>query len=126
MQYQSLSEMVPKACFHLPHPQYRNSGPCTNADSVMRKLLTDADNAPIGIIHGVCVSGTRITFYRYNREQNLISPQSNIVHFDFDLVDDDGAACLLEVAEDIKDMCRELGGDDDLNVVHLRVRTMCL
>lgn len=111
--------MKPVFIFLILPAQDPNSAACINADSVMRKLLTDADNAPIAIIHGVCVSGTRFTFYNYNREQDLILPQTTKVHFEFNLEDDDGgAAHLLEVAEDIKDMCRALGGNDDLNVVN--------
>jgi hypothetical protein len=117
-----LSSMKPVFIFLiLPASQYHNiTTACTNADSAMRKLLTDANNAPIPIIHGVCVSGTRIAFYQYNREQDLILPLATQVNVDFDLVDDDGGvAHLLEVAENIKNMCRELGGNDDLNVVNL-------
>jgi hypothetical protein len=110
----------------LPASQYRNSDVCIEADKNMRRLLSDADVPDdIDVLHGICVSGTRIAFYSYDREQQIISPplsrqitRPSRVHFDFNLMDDDGATRLLEVVEEIKDMCREVVGDlnvDDLD-----------
>jgi len=52
-----------------------------------------------------CVSGTRVTFYRYERDKGLFMPESGQVHFDLDLKEENGAARVLEVAEDVKRMC---------------------
>jgi hypothetical protein len=97
---------------NIPAFQYRNSATCTEADNVMRRLLSEADT-PIGVLHGLCVSGTRIAFY---------SQQRKCVTFDFNLMDEDGAARPLEVVKEIKGMCRKLVGD--LNVLDLEV-PMC-
>lgn len=75
----------------LPESQYSNPVTCTEADSTMRRLLTEADT-PLRMMHGVCVSGTRIAFYCYGREQQTILPISQgQMRFDLDLAAEGGA-----------------------------------
>jgi hypothetical protein len=80
------------------------------ADGMMKKLLVGADVLDIKKVHGVCVSGTRVAFYSYDREQQVITPDHGYVFLDQDLRVVDGAAGMVEVAEDVKRMCRELIG----------------
>ena len=94
----------------LAEPSWNDSVALKEAEDRMRKLLTEADAPAIPTIHGVCVSGTRVTFYRYEWDKGLFMPESGQVHFDLDLKEENGAARVLEVAEDIKRMCRALIG----------------
>ena len=51
-------------------------------------------------------------FYSYNRQLEVFTPESRLdgEFFDFDLTEDAGAARMLKVIEDVKEMCRELLG----------------
>ena len=84
-----------------------NSEESVAIDVLMQKLLMEADALEIQAIHGLCVWETKVAFYRYNREQGVVTPD---VHFDLDLKDKDGAALVIEVAEDVKRMCQGLVG----------------
>jgi hypothetical protein len=79
------------------------------AAKTMKQLLTEVEALDIPTIHGICASGTRAAFYRYDRKQAVITPDSEKVYFDMDLTSEDGATHLLKVTEDAKRMCRELG-----------------
>jgi hypothetical protein len=79
------------------------------AAKMMKQFLMEVDALHIQTIHGICASGTRAAFYRYDRKEVVVTPDSETVHFDFDLASEDGAAHLLKVAEDAKRMCREIG-----------------
>jgi hypothetical protein len=83
------------------------SAPVANT---MKKLLMEVDPLDIPTIHGICVSGTRVAFYCYDRQQAVVTPDSEHIRFDLDLKNEDGASRLLEVVEDAKRMCRELMG----------------
>jgi hypothetical protein len=80
------------------------------AEDTMKTLLMEADGLEIQTIHGLCVSGTRSALYRYDREQGVVTLDWGHVHFDLDLRGEDGASGVLEVAEDVKRMCRGLVG----------------
>ena len=45
----------------------------------------------------------------YDREQGVVTPNRGHVHFDLDLKEEDGAAGVIEVAEDVKRMCKLVG-----------------
>jgi hypothetical protein len=83
------------------------SAPVANT---LKKMLMEVNPLDIPTIHGMVVSGTRVAFYRYDRQQAVVTPDSELIHFDFDLKNEDGVAHLLEVVEDAKRMCRGLMG----------------
>jgi hypothetical protein len=89
-----------------------NNTSATSKDAEVRmlKLLKEADgHRSINVMHGVCVCGTQAAFYRYDRGQKMVSPRpQGHVNFNFDLAKEDGAIFYLEVAEDVKRMCREI------------------
>jgi hypothetical protein len=72
----------------------------------MKTLLTEADTLDIPTIHGICVRGTRVAFYGYEREQGLgvVTGPEGLG----DLREEEGAGGVVEVAEDVKRMCRGL------------------
>jgi hypothetical protein len=80
------------------------------AEITMKKLLMRPNALEIQTIHGICASGTRVSFYRYDRGQGVVTPDCGRVHFDLDLKGEDGAAGMLEVVEDVKRMCRGFVG----------------
>ena len=71
-----------------------------DTEDMLRKLLGEAET-PIETIHGAIVCGTRITFYHYDRQEGVFSPESP----DVDLTKEDGAVRMLEVVGDVRDMC---------------------
>ncbi len=75
----------------------------------MQKLLMEAKALEIKTIHGLCVWETKVAFYHYDREQGVVLPNRGHVHFDLDLKKEDGAAGVIEVAEDVKRMCKSVG-----------------
>ena len=77
-------------------------------DGEMRMLLMEANTPNIQTIHGLCVWETRVAFYCYHREQGVVTPNKGHVHFDLDLKEEDGAAAVIEVAKDVKRMCKAL------------------
>jgi len=76
----------------------------------MLKLLKEASKRGIKVMHGVCVCESQASFYQYDRERQLFSPEPRgQVSFDLrqDLKTEDGADGFLKVADDVKQMCRE-------------------
>ena len=90
-----------------------SSATSKDVEVTMLKLLKEADrHESINVLHGVCLSGTRASFYQYDREQKMISPRPRgHANFALDLAQEDGAVHYVEVAEDIKRMCREIISD---------------
>jgi len=80
-----------------------------SVEEVMQKLLMEAKALEIQTIHGLCVWETKVAFYRYDREQGVVTPNRGHVHFDLDLKEEDGAAGVIAVAEDVKRMCKLVG-----------------
>ena len=79
-----------------------------NAEATMLKLLKEASGRGLNVMHGVCVCETQAAFYRYDRERQIVLPKpQGEVHFDLDLATETGAVRFAEVAEDVKEMCRE-------------------
>lgn len=79
-----------------------------DAEVTMLRLLKEADGPGIDVMHGVCVFETQAAFYQYDCKQQTVSPKpQGYVHFNFDLAKESGAVRFLEVAEDVKRMCRE-------------------
>jgi hypothetical protein len=68
----------------------------------MKEMLMEVDPLDIPIIHGICVSGTRVAFYRYDRRQVVLTPDSGHVHFNLDLKNED-VAYLLEVVGTLRE-----------------------
>jgi hypothetical protein len=97
--------------FVMPKSRSRSLAGRREAEDMLKGLLKDAD-APFAIIHGACVSASRIAFYSYDRENEVFTPESHLQgqFFDFDLTEDAGAVRMLEVVEEVKGMCRELLG----------------
>jgi hypothetical protein len=61
------------------------------------------------VMHGVCVFETKAAFYEYDRKKQTVSPNpQGQVHLDLDLATKSGADRFVEVAEEVKRMCREL------------------
>jgi hypothetical protein len=95
----------------LPESAWNDAAACKSASDKLKKLMIEAV-APIKVIHGICVSGTRFAHYRYDHAQEVMTPGSEQqLHFDFDLKDESGADRLLSVVEDVKNMCREVVGE---------------
>jgi len=83
--------------------------PDDSVEEVMQKLLMEAKALEIQTIHGLCIWETKVALYRYDREQGVVTPNRGHVHFDLDLKEEDGAAGVIEVAEDVKRMCKLVG-----------------
>ena len=83
---------------------------CRHAEVTMLKLLKQASGRGLKVMHGVCVYESRASFYQYDRKQQLFSPEpQGQVYFDLgqNLATEDGAVGFLQVADDVKQMCRE-------------------
>jgi hypothetical protein len=78
------------------------------ADAEMQMWWMEANTPEIQTIHGLCVWETKVAFYRYDREQGVVTPNKGHVHFDLDMKEEDGAAAVIEVAKDVKRMCKPL------------------
>ena len=83
--------------------------PTSDEEFSMHKLLMEAKTLEIQPIHGLCAWETKVAFYRYDREQGVVMPDRGHVHFDLDLKEEDGAGGVIEVAEDVKKMCKLVG-----------------
>jgi hypothetical protein len=98
--------------FILPKSSSRSRTSRKEAEDKLKGLLKEADT-PFTIMHGACVSSSRMAFYSYNRQLEVFTPESHLQgqFFDFDLTEDAGAGHMLKVIEEVKDMCRELLGE---------------
>jgi hypothetical protein len=78
------------------------------AEDTLKGLLKDSV-APVKVMKGACICGSRIRFYSYDRELEVFTPESQQpVCFDFDLAEQSGAVRMMEVVEEVKDVCRQL------------------
>jgi hypothetical protein len=97
-------------CLIMPAPSFDDSVALKEAGETMRKLLIGADAPEIRVVHGMCVSGNRVAFYCYDREQEVFVPELGQLCFDLNFMEGDGATRMIEVAEDVKNMCRGVIG----------------
>jgi hypothetical protein len=75
-----------------------------HAEGMLGKLLGEAET-PFEVIHGAIVCGTRITFYRYDRQKRMFAPEpQEQMPSDVNLQEEDGAVQMLKVVEEVKDM----------------------
>ncbi|KIL60397.1 hypothetical protein M378DRAFT_168129 [Amanita muscaria Koide BX008] len=92
------------------------------ADSQMRQRFLDvaADLRIPVLLHGVSAFGTKITFYRYNRDVSVLEPRRITADpetladsapgdwWRWDILEKEGAAKFRQIVEAVKGMCAEL------------------
>ncbi|KAM6496591.1 hypothetical protein JOM56_007064 [Amanita muscaria] len=91
------------------------------ADSQMRQRFLDvAADLRIPVLHGVSAFGTKITFYKYNKDTNVLEPRRVTPDpetltgtaprdwWRWDILEEEGAAKFRQIVEEVKGMCAEL------------------
>jgi hypothetical protein len=89
-----------------------NSVARKDTEDMLEKLLGEAET-PIDTIHGAIVCGAHITFYHYDRQEGVFAitkESQEQTPSDIDLTTEDGIDRMLQVVEEVKDICRKLIG----------------
>jgi hypothetical protein len=104
-----------------PPAEFSRNSKRREADSQMRQRFLDiAADLRIPVLYGVSAFGTKIMFYKYNKEANVLEPRRITPDPDtltdtaprdwwrWDLLEEEGAAMFRHIVEEVKRMCVEL------------------
>ena len=85
-----------------------------------QRFLDIAPELRIPVLHGVSAYGTKIAFYKYNKDANVLEPRriapdpetlTDIAPWEWwcwDILEAGGAAKFRQIIDDVKRMCAEL------------------
>lgn len=104
-----------------PPSEFARNSKRQEADSQMRQRFLDiAPELRIPVLHGVSAYGTKIAFYKYNKDANVLEPRriapdpetlTDIAPWEWwcwDILEAGGAAKFRQIIDDVKRMCAEL------------------